>query len=251
MKSPAFLFAAAASLFLVACASAPKVAPRTLPNEPGLGACTTTIRTAGRTGTIRALHDGLTTREIVDLDGDGQPEAQRVITRDAQGRVAQIDETSPDGATVLSRETRTWDGLRLQRRVTDRLLADGTPGVDGVADETVTLSWLGDELRTEEVDQVDAAGLQGVDGKADIVTTWTYENGARVRGRQADARDDTVLRLDELSWDGGRLVKQAVDLGGDGEVDITMSNTWSDARVVAVRVEGNLEATDIAYDYCQ
>lgn len=234
----------------IACGGAPKIAP-TFPPEPGIGACTTRIERDGHHGLIRATRDGSTIREVVDLDGDGTPEEQRIQTLDRDGRITRVERTGPNADGVLSRETRTWDGPRLVRTELDRFTADGSVGADGNPDEVHVLRWEGDHLVAEEIDQVDADGLLGVDGKPDLVTTWTWENGARTVGTRVDARDQTVLQVERLHWDGPHLREREIDLGGDGVVDTTVTQTWRGDRVVRVQVDGVLDRADIHYEYCR
>lgn len=236
--------------FTTGCKSGPRAIEATFPFEPGTGACTTTIERDGRTGTIRAVRERGLIREVIDLDGDGTPEELRLSKLDAQGRIVEVERWSADGAMLRSRETRTWDGRRLVRRSFDHRDSDGRPAADGTDDEVHTLVWEGERLVREAIDQLDADGLLGVDGEPEFVTTWVFENGKRSVGTQIDVRDDAVLRIDQLSWTGDHLSLHTIDLGGDGEPDTRITNTWDGDRLIATQIDGDLDSAQIRYKYC-
>lgn len=250
LSTRTFLAIAILLLGTLGCRSGPRAIAPTFPLEPGLDACTTTIETNGVSGTIRTVRDAKTHRALIDLDGDGTPEEQRVSQLDGDGRITQIEVFTGDGNTIRSRETRTWEGRNLVRRSIDKLDAEGRPGVDGVADEVHELAWQDGTLVRESIDQLSADGLLGADGEPEFVTSWTHADGKRTTGTRVDVRDDAVLRVDRLSWSGDNLARQEIDLGGDGVVDTTIVNTWENGRLVAQTVDGKLEKTRVSYSYC-
>lgn len=247
MHYPSFLVLV---VFVSACAGAAKRAP-VLELEPGLEACKVTVTRDGHTGAIARTRDGLVVREAEDLDGDGRPEVLRDHVHDRAGRLQSIEVRSSDGAAVVERALYRYAGDRLERIERDRFLADGSTGVDGVADEVHAYRWEGSRLVGEEIDQVGADGLLGVDGTPDLVTTWVWEGEERRTGTRVDPRDGAVLQVEQLTWQDGQLLRTEVDLGGDGQVDVTVAHTYQDGRLIRVDVDGRVERAVLRYEYCR
>lgn len=244
------MWAALCTAVFGACKTSPATLAETLPDVPGAGACRATTTRGDVTTTTRWVVEANQTRELIDTTGDGEPDLVKTSTLDAQRRVVEVVTTRPSGETV-QREQLAWDGMRLVARRIDKFDERGLPGVDGVIDEVHTLHWDGDRLVRETVDQLDEHGALGSDGEPELVTEWTWQDGARVRGVKTDVRDGAVLQTVGLVWVGGVLAAQTIDLGGDGTIDLTIQNTWVDHTLQEQIISGTVDNARTVFEYCR
>lgn len=244
-----FHFLLGIALFLaIGCKTAATDVAETKPFVPGLGACKTTITTDTGEGLVRYVRDDTLVRQMWDVDGDGNIEAEVRHQFDTQGRLTTIERADAQG-NVVEKITRKYDGLNLVEELGDRWQTDGTPGPDGTPDWRRDLDWRDGVLVEERIDELDEEQLPGIDGEPEFVVRWELEDGKRVRGERAHG--DLVVATYALAWEGGRLKAQAVDLGADGRVDEQTTYTWTGSRVTRVETTSPRGNTVLEHSYCQ